>query len=58
MKAQSASLPQLLAWGKTLNQQAKHAYHPWGASLMLETLVVQAQRAYFNLNVQFTRNPL
>lgn len=39
------SLERLAQWGKSLQDAARHADHPWNAGLMTEHLVAQAARA-------------
>ena len=43
--APRASLPALQAWARALARAARHAEHPWQAPLMIESLVLQGQRA-------------
>ena len=40
-----ADIGALTRWGQELRRVARHAEHPWNASLMLESLVQQGQRA-------------
>jgi DNA polymerase-3 subunit delta' len=41
----TADLRSLTDWGQALRRVARHADHPWNASLMLEALLLQGQRA-------------
>lgn len=41
----TADLRRLSEWGRALSLVARHADHPWNAGLMLESLVLQGQRA-------------
>jgi DNA polymerase-3 subunit delta' len=43
--ARGADVPALLAWMRELERIARHAEHPWNASLLTESLVQQGQRA-------------
>ncbi|MCO5122919.1 MAG: DNA polymerase III subunit delta' [Rhizobacter sp.] len=40
-----AALPRLADWGQALRRSARHADHPWNVGLMVESLVLQGQRA-------------
>jgi DNA polymerase-3 subunit delta' len=40
-----AALPRLADWGQALRRSARHADHPWNVALMVESLVLQGQRA-------------
>ena len=40
-----ADLRSLTDWGQALRRVGRHADHPWNAGLMLESLVLQGQRA-------------
>ncbi len=40
-----AALPRLVDWGEALRRATRHADHPWNAALMVESLVLQGQRA-------------
>lgn len=44
-------LPGLIAWAKALQQVARHADHPWNAGLMIESLLLQGQRALASARV-------
>lgn len=41
----AAELRRLTDWGQALRRVARHADHPWNATLMLESLLLQGQRA-------------
>lgn len=41
----SAELAQLADWGQALRRATRHADHPWNAALLIESLVLQGQRA-------------
>jgi DNA polymerase-3 subunit delta' len=43
--APGARLPALQDWARALARAARHAEHPWLAPLMIESLVLQGQRA-------------
>lgn len=40
-----AALPALVAWSRALRQTIRHDEHPWNLSVMVESLVLQAQQA-------------
>lgn len=39
------SVPVLTSWARRLSAQARHKEHPWTGALMVESLLIQAQRA-------------
>lgn len=44
------AMARLADWGQSLRRAARHAEHPWNSALMIESLVLQGQRALTNEN--------
>ncbi len=51
----TTDLRSLTDWGQALRRVARHAEHPWNASLMLESLVLQGRSALGGQRRQATR---